>query len=135
MLILKSRKPAAHMIKSILSSEVLPAIMRSGVYGNINTEADTNEIQNPQKKDCIANWLVKVLDGESFDVDMFEDETDTWFNAENLYQFLNGHRAEITLPEEHTLCKLERVAGSAKGARPEETSRIRSPSAISGSSA
>jgi prophage antirepressor-like protein len=32
MLILKSRKPAAYMIKSRLSSEVLPAIMRSGMY-------------------------------------------------------------------------------------------------------
>jgi prophage antirepressor-like protein len=32
MLILKSRKPAAYMIKSRLSAEVLPAIMRFGMY-------------------------------------------------------------------------------------------------------
>lgn len=32
MLILKSRKPAAYMIKSRLSAEVLPAIMKSGMY-------------------------------------------------------------------------------------------------------
>jgi prophage antirepressor-like protein len=32
MLILKSRKPAAYMIKSRLSAEVLPSIMRFGMY-------------------------------------------------------------------------------------------------------
>lgn len=51
MLILKSRKPAAYMIKSRLSAEVLPAIMRFGMYRperedevDITTVFDTTRI-------------------------------------------------------------------------------------------
>lgn len=56
----------------------------------------------------IANWLIATLGGDDCSVDNFNLDGHSWFNADELYHYLNGNRIWHSLPDDHKLYRLNR---------------------------